>query len=92
MGMFRPPGVRLFGSAFFDDDSHTASNDVNSGWNQLFIGRPGSTGGRDFGIRFDGEGDYAEIVRCTGLPDPIACLRLGCVYVAFELIRWCCVV
>ena len=92
MGMFRPPGVRLFGSAFFDDDSHTASNDVNSGWNQLFIGRPGSTGGRDFGIRFDGEGDYAEIVRCTGLPDPIACLRLGCVYVAVELIRWCCVV
>lgn len=64
-GLFRPPGVTLHGSAFYDDDGHTATNQQTFGWEQTFVGRPSRSGSRDFGIHFDGEGDYAEIVRAS---------------------------
>lgn len=64
MGMFRPPGVTLYGNSFFDDSTR-ATGSAGS-WSQNIIGTADggglNDGGRDYGIHFDGEGDYAEIV------------------------------
>ena len=71
MGNMRPPGVTLYGNAFFDDSAASASSS-SGGYNQVFMGGGGgggggsgdslNNGGRDFGIHFDGEGDFAEII------------------------------
>ena len=50
------------GQAFFDDD--VTSNADDGGWSQAFIGSSdSSTGdsGHNFGIHFDGDGDFAEV-------------------------------
>ena len=68
MGNTRPPGVTLFGNAFFDDS--TESSTAGGAGSQVFMGGfmggdDGDSlndGGRDFGIHFDGEGDFAEII------------------------------
>ena len=64
MGLFRPPGVTLFGNAFFDDSNRATGS--GGSWSQNIVGMRSAgdlnDGGRDWGIHFDGEGDYVEIV------------------------------
>ena len=66
MGMFRPPGVTLYGNSFFDDSNRASGSSASQMWSQNIIGTADggglNDGGRDWGIHFDGEGDYAEIV------------------------------
>ena len=58
----RPAGVTLQGNAFFDNSPDTTTKD--SGFAGMEIGTSHTSvgdGGRDMGIHFDGEGDYATI-------------------------------
>ncbi len=63
MGLFRPPGVTLYGNAFFDDSNRATGS--GGSWSQNIVGMREdglNDGGRDWGIHVDGEGDYVEIV------------------------------
>ena len=57
----RPAGVSLFGDAFFDDSGATQASDFTT---TLITGQQDTSiggGGDDFGIRFDGQDDWATV-------------------------------